>query len=220
MGKVKIKQSRDFEYTAFLVDENGKPVSIVGQTLVKVRKKNTDKTILELSAPLTPKVNEVQDIAFSVDPTAGTFKLDFGNGEITADINFNDNLATVASKINALKIFSAVLVTGAIDLATGLTLTFAGDDGGRNQPLPTVTNALTPTLIVTPTETIKGVAESGINVVSEPRGEIKVKGNEVQSQALLEGDDQTTEFIVRIGDQDLNIPAQKNFHDVEADQLA
>jgi len=219
MAKIQITQNRDFEFTAFLKDKNGNATPIVGQTLVKVKMKNADGTTLELVAPQVAKVNEVQTLAFSEDPSSGTFKLDFGNGNITANINFNDSLATVETKINALNIFSAVVVTGVIDQATGLTLTFGGNDGGREQPLPIVTNALLPTLIVTPAETVKGVALSGVLVVSEERGEIKVNGSEVQSALLEEANNQTAVFIVRIADKDLNIPPQISFHDVLADPL-
>jgi len=219
MGKVQITKGRDFEYTAFLKDKNGNPISIVGQTLVKVRKKNEDGTVLELFAPLVAKVNEIQKIAFDVNPTGGSFILDFGNGNITAAINFSDSLATIEGKINALKIFSAVVATGVIDQATGLSLAYDGNDGGRDQPLPTATSSLTPATVITPSEFVKGIAESGIDVVSEQRGELKIKGSEVQSDILEEAANQTAVFVVRVADKDLNIPPQKAFHDVLADPL-
>lgn len=223
MGKVKITQNRDFEYTAFLVDEDGKPVDITGFTLVKVRKGNTDGSTLELFAPLTPASNEVQDITFPSDPTSGQFKLDYGNGNKTAFIQFNDNAAAVQAAINAVKIFSAVSVAGVIDQATGLTITYAGDDGGRNQPEPLISDStLSDGSPVVPVvvETTPGVAENGIDVVSAQRGELKIKGNELQAGLLKEDDDQTTVFVVRVGAKDLNIPPALDFHDVVKDPLA
>lgn len=218
--KIDITHGRDFEYTVFFQDKNGKPVSLVGQTLVKVKKKNTDGSVLILSSPLTAKVNEIQKITFSEDPTGGDFKLDYGCGFITAAINWDDDAATVQAKINALNLFSAVVVVGVIDQATGLTLTFGGNDGGRDQPLPIVTDNLQPdAVIVTPSEDTKGIAETGVDVVSEARGEIKVKGSEIQASALLVQLDQTMVPIVRIGDKDLNIKPQEEFYDVFSDPL-
>ena len=222
MALVTITQGRDFEFTAFLVDQDKKPVDITGQSLVKMEMKKTDGNKLTMFAPLTPAVNEIQTITFPTTPTSGAFKLDFGNGNITTAINFNDNAAAIQAIINALKIFSSVVVTGVVDQATGLTLTYSGNDGGRNQAEPLIdTSTLSDGSPVVPvvTETVVGVAENGIDVVSEARGELKIKGSEAQSILLKADDDQTAVFIVRIGAKDLNIPPAENFHTVLADPL-
>ncbi len=219
--KIIINQGRDFEYTIFLIDKNGIPVSIVGWTLIEIKHKNTDGSILRLRSPLTAKVDEVQQITFSEDPTGGTFVLDYGNGQVTAAINWDDDAATVQAKINALNIFSAVVSAGVIDQATGLTTTFGGDDGAREQPVPIVTDNLEPASVdITVARTTKGIAETGSTVISAERGEIKVKGSEVQSPLLLAGEDQTMVPIVRVADKDLNIEPQENFYDVKSDPLA
>lgn len=222
MSQVKITQGRDFEFTAFLVDQDKKPVDITGQTLVKLEMKKTDGNKLIMFAPLTPAVNEIQTITFPTTPTSGSFKLDYGNGNVTAAINFNDNAAAIQVIINALKIFSSVVVAGVVDQATGLTLTYSGGDGGRNQAEPLIdSNTLSDGSPVVPvvTETVTGVAENGIDVVSEPRGELKIKGSEAQSILLKADEDQTAVFIVRVGEKDLNIPPTENFHTVFTDPL-
>lgn len=84
-------------------------------------------------------VNEVQTIGFDNDPDGGSFELVFTEGT-TAPINHNDSLATVKSKIEAVLGTDTIVVTGAIDNATGLTLTYKGTLGGIDRPLPTVSN--------------------------------------------------------------------------------
>ena len=219
MGKVQVTQGRDFEYTAFLKDKDGQAVPIVGWTFIEVKKINADGSTLRLRAPLVAKVNEVQKIDFSVNPTGGTFKLDYGNGLVTQAINFNDDAATYQAKVNALSIFSGVIGAGVIDQATGLTTTYGGNDGGRDQPIPVVINNLVPVLDVTVTEVTKGIAETGVDVVSAERGELKIKGSEIESAALNAAIDQTVVFIVRIADKDLNIPPQESFLDVVIDPI-
>ena len=224
MSQTEITQGRDFEFTAFLKDKKTKkPIDITGQTLVSLEMKRTDGTKLIMFAPLTAAVNEIQTISFPSTPTSGKFKLDFGNGNITDFINFDDNAAAVQTAINAVKIFSAVVVAGVIDQATGLTLTYGGNDGGRNQPEPLIDSSTLSdgsTVVPVVAETTTGVAESGIDVVEEKRGEIKIKGSEVESALLKADSNQTAVFIVRIGAKDLNIPPVEDFHTVFSDPLS
>lgn len=74
----------------------------------------------------------VQTIAFSAVSTNGTFQISY-NGNQSAAINWNDNLATVSSKIMAISGLSTVVVTGSI-AGELLTVTFTG--------VPPVANSL------------------------------------------------------------------------------
>lgn len=107
----------------------------------------------------SPAVNEVQDIAFANDPDSGSFAFNFDEGT-TALIQFSDSLATIKTKIEAILGVDTVIVTGAIDSATGLTLTFKGTKGGTDRDLPTIiSNTLQDGLIatiVTPSESVAG----------------------------------------------------------------
>ncbi len=221
MGKVKINRGRDFQFTLRLRDKDGNIIKLTGFTKACLQMKNEDDTILELSSPLATTVNEIQDVAFATDSDAGSFKLNFG-GYVTAAINFDDSLVQIADKINALKIFSEVLVTGAIDLATGLTLTFSGNDGGRDQALPSVeSNSLTLASVavaVTPAENVMGVAESGLSVDAEA-GEITVKGSEKEADALASGENLTGVVLIRVGAQDLNIDPLTELYDMVENPL-
>ncbi len=223
MGKATITKGRDFEYTMFLVDKDDKPVDITGFSFVRLQKKKEDETLLSLLEPETTPVDEVHKIDFPVDPISGSFQLDYGNGNKTAAIQFNDNAAAVAVAINALKIFSQVQVTGAITQATGLTVTYTGNDGNRDQIEPTIAgNTLSDgvnTVIPTVTEQTKGIPTSGLTVVSAQRGEIKVKGSEDDSNSLKDGKNQVGVLEVKIGPKDLNIPAIQDLYDVEENPL-
>jgi hypothetical protein len=57
-----------------------------------------------------------QSLIFSAIPDTGSFKVNY-NGNASADINYNDDIATVRSKIQAISGLSGVNVTG--DIATG-----------------------------------------------------------------------------------------------------
>lgn len=223
MGLVKITQDRDFEYTFFLKDKDNQPVDITGHSFVRLQKKKTDGTILFFCAPKTAAVDEIQKVSFPSDPTSGAFALDYGNGNKTGAIQFNDNAATVQTLLRALKIFSGLAVSGSITQATGLTITYAGNDGGRDRVLPTIAdNTLDDGSPVIPTlaTLTPGIAESGLTVVSAARGEILVEGSEDDSNLLITGKDQTGVLEVKIGSKDLNIPAITNLYDVEENPLA
>lgn len=80
---------------------------------------------------LSPQ-QEIQTVQFSATPTSGTFVLNYGLNN-TAAINFNDAAVDVQTKMRAVDGLQNVVVSGAIDLASGLTLTFPTTDGDRDQ---------------------------------------------------------------------------------------
>ncbi len=110
-----------------------------------------------------PAVNEVQTIGFSNDPDGGSFQLVFTEGT-TAAINFGDSAGTVKTKIEAVLGVDTVVVTGVIDLATGLTVTYKGLLGGIDRALPTIASntlaeGVTAT-VITPAESVAGAAST------------------------------------------------------------
>jgi uncharacterized phage protein gp47/JayE len=105
--------------------------------------------------------DEVQAVAFSLTPDAGSFTLDL-DGNTSAAINFNDNAAAIQAILEALPNIGAgnILVAGAIDDTTGLTLTFQGALAETSQEQFTVaSNTLvqgaTP-VVITPSTTTEG----------------------------------------------------------------
>ena len=226
MAFVTITQGRDFEYDIFLQNEDETPKDITGFSLIKLKKKNDDGTIKEFFNPLTAAVDEVQALAFSGTPDAGSFKLEYtsasGIKEKTAAILFSDDAAAVQVAIRALKCFSAMTVSGSF--AAGFVLTYTAADGGRNQALPAVTDATTlkvatVLVVVTPSVTTEGVSEKGVDVIEAKAGHLKVKGGEDDSLALVKALDQTGVLVVRIAAQDLNIEPIENLYSVVEDPL-
>lgn len=222
MGKVQITRGRDFSYTLFLQDKDKKPFDITGFNRARLQKKKGDGTLMTFDAPLTPGINEIQTITFPTTPTSGSYKLDYGNGNITVAIPFSSSATVIQNTINDLQIFSQVLVTGVQDQATGLTLTYPGTDGGRDQNSPTIIeNSLSDGSPVIPvvSEITKGVPEHGLTVISAERGELLVTGNENDSNALAIGTNQPGVLDIRVGTQDLNIPSLLSLYDVEGSPL-
>lgn len=130
-------------------------------------------------------VNEVQKINFThASPTAGDFKITFVD-ETTVAIPFNAAAIDVANALNGLLGLSGVTVSGSY--ASGWTITFAGDDGGKNQPTvgiadntlmnssdPLVASVVVLTQGDTPkAENISLVAESP-GIVAAPSGSLTV----------------------------------------------
>lgn len=133
---------------------------------------NTDVTLIA-------GTDEVQTIEFDLPPDAGTFTITYRDGEdheeTTAPIAYDANAAAVAAALNALDGLSGVEVTGAIDDVTGLTVTFAGDDGKQPQPLLVVNSSLTDNgnaVDVTVTRTTPGVAQGTVNLTAVETGPV------------------------------------------------
>lgn len=104
-------------------------------------------------------INEIQKLAFSATPTAGTFIIVFPEGNTVA-VNWNDAAATVQAKCESVLGVGNITVTGSITLATGLTLTYVGAEGLKNRAQATVTsNTLVnagPAVAITPSTLTEG----------------------------------------------------------------
>ena len=73
-------------------------------------------------------------------------------------------------------------------------------------------NAVNPTITVL----TEGVAESGIDVVDEKCGLLKVYLSEAQTPFIAKGKNQDLDVCVRVGARDLNIPILRKVLNVEA----
>lgn len=77
-------------------------------------------------------IDETQIINFSNTPTSGDFKLKFKE-DITPALNHNSTNIEIQTQLNLLDDLSSVIVTG--NFVDGFTVTFAGDDAQKEQPL-------------------------------------------------------------------------------------
>lgn len=85
---------------------------------------------------ILPMITEVTQISFDLTPTSGAFDIDFGTDDVT--VNWDDTIEDIQTNIRLISGLEKVLVEGAIDDLTGLTLTFFGSVG--NVTAPTITN--------------------------------------------------------------------------------
>jgi uncharacterized phage protein gp47/JayE len=107
----------------------GSVASVVGNT--------TARFVTDQDETIEPAVDEVQKIQFSAVPDNGSFALTY-DGDESALIQFDDIALDVQNALNGLPGLSAVTVTG--DYTVGFTITFAGADGSKEQPLLSVTS--------------------------------------------------------------------------------
>lgn len=127
---------------------------ITAGSIVSVDGNPSAKFEVDFDVTLVAGVDEIQDLDFSLVPTAGTFKLQHELNETSA-IAFNATALDVQNALNALSSLSGVTVTG--NFTSGFTITFAGADGKQDQPLLVVTNntlvsgitAVTTTMVTT-----------------------------------------------------------------------
>lgn len=101
--------------------------------------------------------SEVQKVSFSITPTGGLFRLKYGLNE-TADINHTDSAAQVQNKLRAVAGLQNVVVTGAIDSTTGLTLTFPSSDGNVGQIVIGSVNTLSPPTVISTSTITEGTS--------------------------------------------------------------
>jgi len=82
---------------------------------------------------------EIQGVGFDVVPDDGTWRLHYDDGnhgpQQTTDLPYNATALDVQNALNATNCLSGVIVTG--NYSTGFTITFAGDDANKQQPLLT-----------------------------------------------------------------------------------
>lgn len=112
-----------------------------------------------LEYPSTPAENEIQQITFSAVPDKGTFRLAMV-GNPSVDINWDDNAATVESKIEGITGITEVTVTG--DFASGFTIEFTGADAAKPFDQFTVDNNALQTNTVLGVDEVQRVSFSGV----------------------------------------------------------
>jgi uncharacterized phage protein gp47/JayE len=122
-------------------------------------------------------IDEVQDIDFSAVPTSGNFKLRYNLTETTAVIPWNATNTDVQTALNALASLSAVTVVG--NFTAGFTVTFAGADGEKDQPiLEAIDNTLNGGITISIVETTRGwLPYVDIDFEAETAGEVQAPAN-------------------------------------------
>lgn len=104
-------------------------------------------------------VDEVQHIAFSGVPVAGSWRLKYID-ELTVLLAYNASAATIQTALNNLLNLEGIIVTG--DYTAGFDITFAGDSGKINHTmLEFLDNTLGVTITIT--ETTAGVPQAVVD---------------------------------------------------------
>ena len=78
--------------------------------------------------PSTLPVSEIQTVSLSATPASGTYTLTY-RGETTASINWDDDAATIQSRLEALSTVDSGNITVSGPIANGATFTFANAMG-------------------------------------------------------------------------------------------
>jgi len=204
-NEIELIRGRDGEFFIDLLDKDGRqfrtPDTI---TFAQVRLPKSGGGNVDLFAPLTAAVNEIQNILYSATPDAGTFKLQAGT-ETTTALNFDADAAAIQTALRALNQFSALTVAAGSDF----DVSFVGADGGRNQPLLvaveiSLTAASTPVTVAI-TKTITGKGEFGIDIIDPQCPRLRCVVSEDETNLLIKASDQDIEPIVRQGAKDLQI---------------
>ncbi len=123
-------------------DEATSSSDLTTYTISNSVKRYFDKNVATV---VQAQYDETQQIQITGSPTGGTFVLRFG-GQNTATINWNDNAATVQTRLQALSSIGAgnALVTGGPGPATPFVVEFAGTMAKTPEALITLqTNSLT-----------------------------------------------------------------------------
>jgi len=215
-NEILLTKGRDGEFTIDLTDGTGKQFRTPDPiTFAQVRLPAQAGGSVDIFSPLTPGVNEIQNIDFDVVPDEGTFKLQAGS-EITTVLNFDADAAAIQAALRALTQFSALTVAAGDDF----DVSFVGDDGGRSQPLlvavqSTLKNTGTDT-VVTIKKTTTGKGENGVDIIDSQCPRLRCVLSEDQLALIRTGNNQDIEPIVRQGAKDLNIPILKDVLKVEA----
>lgn len=218
VGKMIIQKGCDFSQKLRIKDKDGNPVKLTLVNFIRFRVKN-QTTNVDLCFPKIAAVDEIQKISFSSVPTVGTFKLSHEGNE-TSTIAFGDSAATVQAALRALKSLNDVTVAGIFDV-TGLTITYITNDGGRDQPLLLIVDNTLKTgvtnVVITVTETTKGIGEHGIEISNGPTGLIEILGSEAEAALYADGLGADATLKIRIAAEDLPIRKLDKFLDVIAE---
>jgi len=135
-------------------------------TILSVSGNASSRFVTDADVTLVAGTDEVQHIAFSSAPVAGTWKLKYLTDETTA-LAYNANAAAVQAALNALPLLSGVTVAG--NYTSGFDVTFAGADGKQDHPALVVSqNSLSVT--VTVSTTTGGVAQGQVDCTAETAG--------------------------------------------------
>jgi len=202
--KIKILKGRRKTFDLFVQNEKGQPKSVSGWSIIRV-KINHASGCLTKYAPVSTGIDEVQKLDLKA-ADAGNFKLKFQE-EITSQLDFDSTAAEIQTALNALNELSGVAV---VDQGSGVfEITFSGSDAKREQPMLIISehdltltgSAVDPVV----TEETKGEEASGIEIVSEEQGHLKVTLS-TDDVALLEvKNDQDIDLYIRIGTEDLDL---------------
>ncbi len=217
MAKVKVTVGKDFDFFIKLRKKNGDPESLTDWSVIKILfNSKTPGAPVELRAPVTPGIDEIQTLSFSAVPASGTFTLTH-DGNQTTDLAFGASALDIQNALNALKSLSTVTVTGSF--AADFVITFTNDDGNRDQLLLLATptdlkDGANADITITPAVTTPGVPTKGIEVTDAACGILHVFGTEDESEQMAEGGDLPADLQIRIKDRDLNIKPLENFVDV------
>lgn len=219
MKKIEMIKGRGKVFELFIVDKDGRPKDITGWSLIRLGILH-DKGTLKKYAPKTAGTDEVQTLAFSAVPDAGTWALTFDD-ETTGDLAFDADNAAIQAAINALNEFSDVVVTGSY--AVGVVLTFSADDGLREHPLAeSVIDGLEEAgsvVTIIPSETTKGIAPNGVDVKEEKCGHLEVELSNEDLDLLNVANDQNIDLYVRIGTKDLDFDPRSLIGILDVSQL-
>ena len=136
----------------------------------RISVEDDDTTIFETNENivLVAGVDEIQNIAFSISPTSGTFTLKY-NDEETVALDYNATNSDVQTALNNLDSLSGVIISGTI--AADFVVTYSSNDGKQPHPLLTVgTNSLSPATTITITETTNGEYQGTVSMTCVDTG--------------------------------------------------
>lgn len=219
---IKIVAGRDKKIRIFVFEEDGKtPADITGYDYINLAVRSLTGDRVELLAPRSAGADEVQDIDFDSVPDAGSFQITLGN-ETTAAIPFGASNTDVENAINALELFSEVVVTG--NFTGGFQVTFQGKNGKRNQPAVVIANntleAASAPVAVTVAVTTEGKSRSGIEVFSVFPAVLDAYYTEEETVLILQDQVLCGDLQIRKGEDDMDIEPLDDFIEVVADPLA
>jgi len=149
-------------------------------------------------------VDETQEIEFSAVPDDGNWQIQ-AEDELSVTLSELSTATDVQNAINGLTLFSAVTVTG--NFTDGFEVTFAGADGGQDQPTLTVVNntleAATVAVTATVTVTQEGdrAKAEDISLIAQNTGPVAApSGSLTVIETLVAGlDSFTNELDATVG---------------------
>lgn len=202
--KIKVLKGRRKTFDLFVQNEQGQPKDLTGWSLIRLGVKHSSGCVKKY-APKAAGVDEVQRLDLKL-ADAGSFKLSFGS-EVTPDLPFGVTAAQIQTALNDFFELSGITVA---DVSQSVfDITFGGNDGARAQDLLTVEESTLQEsgsdVIATVTEETAGVESSGIEVIEEKSGHLKVTLSTDDVGLLDVRTDQSIDLYIRIGNEDLDL---------------